>query len=86
MLAYYDPEKQLIIESNASDHMIAAILSQYGDDGFLHPIAFFSWKLLPAEYNYKIYEKEMLAIVADFHKWRKYVEGSRHKVHVITDH
>lgn len=28
----------------------------------------------------------MLAIIAAFHEWKKYVEGSRHKVHVITDH
>lgn len=86
VLVYYDPEKHLILESDASDHTIAAILSQYGDDGFLHPIVFFSRKLLPAECNYTIYEKEMLAIVAAFREWRKHVEGSRHKLHVITDH
>lgn len=84
--AYYDPERQWIFESDASDHTIVVILSQYGDDGFLHPIAFSSRKLLPAECNYTIYEKGMLAIVTAFRECRKYIEGSQHEVHVINDY
>ncbi|SLM38021.1 gag polymerase env [Lasallia pustulata] len=33
------------------------------DDGVLHPVAFYNKNLLPAKYNYKIYNKELLAII-----------------------
>ena len=34
-----------------------------GDDRFLYPIIFFSKSMITAEYNYKIYDKELLAII-----------------------
>jgi hypothetical protein len=36
---------------------------QPNSDGLFLPYAFFSKKLLPAKYNYEIYDKEILAIV-----------------------
>ena len=38
------------------------------------------------EINYKIYDKELLAITSAFKKWRRYLEGARHKINVYTDH
>jgi hypothetical protein len=38
-------------------------------DGILRPIAFFSKKLSPAECNYMIYDKELLAIIRSFEAW-----------------
>ncbi len=46
----------------------------------MYPIAFYSRKLLPAEINYTIYDKEMLAIVQAFKHWRAYLEGATHPV------
>ena len=40
----------------------------------------------PAELNYDIYNKELLAIYEAFHQWRPYLEGARHSVLVVTDH
>jgi len=37
-----------------------------GEDGQLYPIAYFSKSLIPAEYNYEIYDKELLAIIKYF--------------------
>src|SRR5690606_25868646 len=42
--------------------------------------------MTPAQMNYPIYDKELLTIVACFKKWRVYLEGSSHKVTVLTDH
>jgi hypothetical protein len=36
------------------------------DEGVLHPIAFFSKKLVPTERNYEIYDKELVAIIRYF--------------------
>lgn len=40
----------------------------------------------PAEANYKIYVKELLAIVQAFEEWRPELECSSNPVDVVTDH
>jgi hypothetical protein len=44
----------------------------------LYLFAFYSRKILSAELNYDIYDKEFLTIVTVFQKWRVYLEGSKH--------
>ena len=52
----------------------------------LHPVAFFSKNLNPAECNYEIYDKELLAIIRCFEQWRPKREGTGVLVKVIIDH
>ncbi|EKD00070.1 retrotransposon nucleocapsid protein [Trichosporon asahii var. asahii CBS 8904] len=85
ILAHYDPTKLIIVETDASDFAIGAVLSQLHGDK-LRPVAFFSRKLNPAEMNYEIHDKELLAIVSAFKVWRQYCEGASHKIKVVTDH
>src|SRR5882672_1241018 len=40
----------------------------------------------PAELNYKIYDKELLAIFEVFQQWHNYLEGSAHVVLILSDH
>lgn len=47
VLAYFDFEKEYIPETDSSDNVSVGVLSEYGDDGLLHPVAFFSCKHLP---------------------------------------
>ena len=54
MLAHFNPKRQTILETDASDFVTAAILSQYDESGILRPVAFVSKKKLPAECNYEI--------------------------------
>lgn len=71
------------------DTAIAGILSQKypeGEKSILHPIAYFSKKMSPAECNYGIGEKELLAIVTCFEEWHLYLEGCASKIKVLTDH
>ena len=49
-------------------------------------MAFHSRKLAPAERNYDIHDKELLAIVVAFMQWRHYLEGREKPVTVYTDH
>src|SRR4029078_3586862 len=46
----------------------------------------FSRKLIPAEINYEIHDKELLAIVEAFKEWRAYIQGSKHQCTVLSDH
>jgi transposase InsO family protein len=86
VLAHFDRTKKLILEADSSDHVSGGVLSQIGDDGELHPVAFFSKNLSPAECNYEIYDKELLAIIRGFEAWRPELVASEQVVDVITDH
>ena len=85
-LAHFDFEKECIVETDSSDNVSAGVLSQYGDDGLLHPVAFFSRKHSPQEINYEIYDKELLAIIRSFEEWRPMLEGAGLPVKILTDH
>ena len=66
VLMHFDPTKKAYIETDSSDYITVGVLSQIGDDGELHPVAFYSRKMILAECNYKIYDKELLAIIKSF--------------------
>ena len=55
-----------IIEADLSDYTTKGILSQYNKNGVLYPIVYFLKQLNLAKYNYKIYNKELLAIIRCF--------------------
>ncbi|GJP69722.1 hypothetical protein CLOP_g722 [Closterium sp. NIES-67] len=78
-----DPERDYVIEADASDLAVGAVLMQDQGNG-LQPIAYLSKKLHGAELNYPIHDKEALAIVIAFKAWRCYLEGRRTTVY--TDH
>lgn len=86
ILALYDPDLECIVETDASDHVSGGVLSQHGKDGILRPVAYFSKKHSPAECNYEIYDKELLAVIQAFQEWRTELEGSPHEIKVLSDH
>ena len=53
-------------------------------DGIRWP--FFFCKMIPAETRYETYNGELLAIIETFKTWRHYLEGSQHKVLILTNH
>ena len=64
----------------------AALSQQSHNNDKWHPVAFLSKSLSLAERNYKLHDKEMLAIVRALEKWRHFVEGTEHQVKIWTDH
>jgi len=86
VLIHPDTQKPFTLETDASNFAYGACLSQKGEDGKLHPVAFLSKSMSPAELNYDIYDKEMLAVVRSLQAWRHYLEGSSQKIDIITDH
>jgi RNase H-like domain found in reverse transcriptase len=51
------------LETDTSDFDYGAILLQKGPDTHWHPVAYLSKQMLPAEHNYVVYNKELLAII-----------------------
>ena len=78
-LQFYNPDKPLTIENDASEYGIGSAMYQEGK-----PIAFASRTLTPAERKYAQIEKEMLAIVYGLRKFHHFTYGR--DVTVITDH
>ncbi|KAK3527064.1 hypothetical protein QTP86_008645 [Hemibagrus guttatus] len=87
LLIHSDPDKPFVVEVDASTTGVGAVLSQQqGNPSRLHPCAFFSHKLNPAERNYDIGNRELLAIKVALEEWRHWLEGARHSFLVLTDH
>ncbi len=55
--------RQFILETDASQQNVAAVLLQYDDEGLLRAISYFSKMLKPAEVRYSATDREALAIV-----------------------
>ena len=66
ILQHFDLEKECVVETDTSDYVSGAVLSQPDYEQVLHPVAFLLYHHLLAECNYKIYDKELLAIVCAF--------------------
>ena len=79
-----DFKRQFILQTDASNRGVGAVLSQRDDKGVERPIAYFSRKLLPREEKYSAVQKECLAIKLATHTFRVYLLG---KPFIIqTDH
>lgn len=82
VLANPDFQLPFIIESDASDVAVGAVLIQI-QDGIRRPIAFFSKKLSATQKKYAPTEKECLGVLLAIEKFRHFFEGTRFTV--ITD-
>jgi len=85
-LRHFDHDREVIIETDASDYVSAGVLSQRDYEGVLHPVTYYSKKHSPAECNYDIYDEELIAIIKALEEWRPECEGAAYPLQLITDH
>ena len=86
MLVALDLDKKMRMEVDALDYVAGGVLSMECGDGKLKPVAFLSKSLNEMERNYKIHDKEMLAIIRGLENWRHLLEGTQFKFEIWTDH
>ena len=84
VLVYPNFEVDFVLETDACGKGLGAVLSQRQSDGILHPVAYASRSLSPAERNYSVTDLETLAVVWAMQHFQAYLFG--HKVTVVTDH
>jgi hypothetical protein len=80
-----DWNKPFIMETDASGYALGVVISQLHKDG-IHPIAFHSHSLMPAERNYNAYNKEMLGLIYGLKMGRKFFLGTQEPVWIQTNH
>ena len=73
------------MEMDALRYAIEGVLSQEQEEKW-KPIAFLSKTMKPAERNYEIYDKKLLAIVEALTKWRQYLLDAMESFEVWTDY
>jgi len=87
VLVFPQDSEPFRVEADSSDFATEAVLSQQSTtDGKWHPVAFYSKFLFSVERNYKIHDKEMLAIIRALEEWRHFLEGATHLVKIWTNH
>ncbi len=86
VLAHAKLDDQFELEVDALGYVVGAVLLQRKEDGKKHPIGYYSATLNEAQWNYDIYDLELLAIVMALKNWRPLLAGSPHKIIIYSDH
>lgn len=82
-MAFPDFKKKFILETDASNYAIGAVLSQEYEEG-KRVVGYFSKTMTKHQINYSVTEKECLAVVKAMKHFRSYLYG--HETDVWTDH
>jgi len=82
-LAYPDPAEEYILDADACNHNVGAVLSQV-QDGCEVVVAYYSNALSAPEKNYCTTRRELLAAVKVVKHFRPYLYG--HTFRLRTDH
>ena len=81
-----DLDKEFRVEADASNYATGGVLSIKCSDKMWRPVAFIFKSLSDTERNYKIHNKEMLAVVRCLEVWRHFLEEAAIKFEIWTDH
>lgn len=86
VLAMWHDDRITVLETDASGWATGGCLSQYDESKLLRPVAYYSKKLEPAQCNYDIHDKELLAIIRCITEWRGELIGLQQPFIILTDH
>jgi len=84
VLRSFDPRDDILVQTDASNVGVGAVLLQQAQGDALRPVAFASRKLNIHELNYTVQEKEGLAVAFALDKFEHYLDGLHFKLE--TDH
>ena len=91
--------KKFFLQTDTSKYGMGAVLSQEGESPStptfdpskwlkpkLHPITYYYATFIPAERNYDIYERELLAVIKSLAHWRQYLGWTKEPFTILTNH
>ena len=86
ILTYWISNVQLIMETDALDYALTAILFIVNKKNEVHPVTFHSHTFTVVKLNYNTYDKELLAIFKAFKIWWYYLEGLVYLINIVMDY
>lgn len=86
VLKHPNPEEPFIIQADASDVVVGAMLLQKNREGKLQPCTYTSHKLNETEWCWAVWEKEAFAMRWILLTWRQFLGRSKIPFEVWTDH
>jgi len=86
VLAAPDLDKKMRMEIDVLDYATGGVLFMEYKDGRWRPVVYLSKLLNEMERNYKIHNKEMLAMIRGLENWRHLLKGACFKFKIWTDH
>lgn len=87
ILKHLGPSRPFQLEVNASKSGVGAVFSQhFGGNPKIHPMAFCSQKLPPAEQNFDIGNCKLLAVKLALEEWHYWFEEFSYPFMIFTDH
>jgi len=87
ILTVLNDENSFKLSTDANNFATSAVLSQKDmQTNLWYPVAFFSKLLDVHERNYKIYNKELLAVIWKLEKYRHHLKGHLYKIEIWSDH
>jgi len=86
VLAAPDLDKEMRVGADVSDYAMGRVLFMKCKDERWRPVAYISKLLSNIEKNYKIHDKEMLAVIRCLEAWRHFLESAWIKFKVWMDH
>ena len=84
VLLVANPTKLYVLQTDASNCGLGAVLSQMGEGGYKHSVAYANSKLIPRETKYATIEKECLMMVWSLKLFYIYIYSQT--INVETDH
>jgi len=78
--------KEFRVEADTSNYATGGVLLMKCLDNLWRPVAFISKSLSDTKRNYKIHNKEMLAVIRCLEAWRYFLKGTIVKFKIWTDH
>ncbi len=81
LLIHFDPEKKIVVHTDASPYGLGSVLSHAFGDGTERPVCYASRSLAVAERNYGHIEKEGLALVFAVKKFHHYLFGFKFTIY-----
>jgi len=86
VLVIPDLDREMRVETDASDFVTEGVLLIKCEDEKWRLVVYISKLLNKAERNYKIHNKEMLAIIQYLKAWRYFLEGAKDWFEIWMDH
>ena len=86
VLKHFDSIREAILKMNFLNYVNDEVLSQYDDEDILHSMIFYSKNMISAEYNYKIYDKELLTIIWCLKHWHFKLKCTNILIKIFIDH